>query len=95
VLAAAPDDRVRNGAEARTVLDALTDGDRASDAGETIAMVLAELGVFDGAQAWQRRAIQAAMQAGRRDAAMRMGRTLTRYERGEPSRTPWRADELP
>jgi tetratricopeptide (TPR) repeat protein len=95
VLAAAPDDRVRNGAEARTVLDALSDADRASDAGETVAMVLAELAIFDGAQAWQRRAIDAATQAGRRDVATRMREQLKEYERGEPSRIPWRADELP
>lgn len=95
VLAASPDAAVRNGAEARSLLDRLSDADRASDGGETIAMVLAELGVFDGAKAWQHRALDAATQSGRRAAAAGMSETLARYERGEPSRTPWRPDEVP
>ncbi len=95
VLAASSDTAIRNGAEARRLLDRLSDADRASDGGETIAMVLAELGVFDGAKAWQRRALDAATQSGRRAAISGMTETLARYDRGEPSRTPWRADELP
>lgn len=95
LLAASPDAAIRNGTEARHLLDGLADADRASDGGETIAMVLAELGVFDGAKAWQRRALDVATQSGRRAAVAGMTETLARYERGEPSRTPWRADELP
>lgn len=95
LLAASPDAAIRNGTQARQLLDGLSDADRASDGGETIAMVLAELSVFDGAKAWQRRALDVATRSGRRAAVAGMTETLARYERGEPSRTPWRADELP
>jgi len=95
VLAASPDPRVRNGREARAVLDRLSDADRASDGGETAAMVLAELGFFEQAAAWQRRAIEHATRAGRPDVAAGMREHLRRYEQGLPCRTPWRSDELP
>lgn len=95
VLAASPDAAVRDAAEARVLLDRLSDADRASDGGETVAMVLAELGVFDGAKAWQQRAIDAAAKGRGRVAIAGMTEMQARYERGEPSRTPWRADELP
>jgi tetratricopeptide (TPR) repeat protein len=95
VLAAAPDDRVRDGQRARVLVEALLEQDQSVELGETIAMTLAELGEYAQAAAVQRDVIAAAEQAGLRDVVQRMRANLRLYERGEPCRTPWSEDELP
>lgn len=95
LLAAAPDDRVRDGRQAMAVMQALPDEQRRLDSGETMAMTLAELGQYEEAVAWQRSAIAAARQAGREDLADRMAENLRLYEARKPCRTPWRAEDLP
>jgi tetratricopeptide (TPR) repeat protein len=95
LLAAAPDDRVRDGRQAMAVMQALPDEQRRMDSGETMAMTLAELGQYEEAAAWQRSAMAAARQAGREDLAGRMDENLRLYEARKPCRTPWRAEDLP
>lgn len=95
VLAAAPDDRIRDGRGAMAVVQGLPAEQRAADSGETMAMIFAELGQYDEAEAWQRRAIDGAKRAGRNDVAARMIENLRLYESGRPCRTPWREDEMP
>jgi tetratricopeptide (TPR) repeat protein len=95
VLAAAPDDRVRDGRQASAVMEALSDDQRRLDLGETMAMTFAEVGRFEDASAWQRDAITAARRVGRDDLADRMAENLKLYEGRKPCRTPWRSGEWP
>ena len=93
VLAAAPDDRVRDGERAWKLVEALPNDQRHPGAFETMAMVLAELGHFDLAIDWQRLAMSAAARAGRPDVAQQMAANLALYLRRQPCRTPWRDDD--
>ena len=95
LLAAAPDDRVRDGRQALAVMQALSEEQQGVDLGETMAMVLAEVGRYEEAAAWQRGAMAAARQEGHTDLAQRMAENLRLYEAGRPSRTPWRDEDLP
>jgi cytochrome c-type biogenesis protein CcmH/NrfG len=95
LLAAAPDDRVRDGERATALMQALPEDQKRLDLGETMAMTLAESGRFEEAAAWQRRAIAAAREAGQADLAQRMAGNLKLYEARRPCRTPWRAEDLP
>lgn len=94
VLAAAPDASVRDGRKALAVMEALTDEQRRKDGGETMAMVLAEVGRLGEAAAWQRSAMSAAERAGQPEVAARMAENLKLYEEGQPCRTSWRNGEL-
>ena len=93
VLAAAPDSKVRDGARALTIVDAVPEGRRSIEWAEVRAMALAEAGRFDEAAALQQDVIAAAEQAGFADAARAMRQTLARYRNRQPLRTPWRPDE--
>jgi tetratricopeptide (TPR) repeat protein len=94
LLAAAPDDRVRDGRRAVSIMRALVDkGLRGVDALETMAMSQAEVGQYSGAAMWQREAIAEAVRSGERAVAERIADNLRLYEAGRPCRTPWRADE--
>jgi tetratricopeptide (TPR) repeat protein len=90
LLAAAPDDRVRDGRRAMALMQDLLKGPPSGAMRETMAMTLAELGRYDEAARWQREAIAAAGQAGRGDLARLMADDLASYEQGRPSRTPLR-----
>ena len=57
LLAAAPDDRVRDGARADAIMSDLLKTQQTPALAETMAMALAELGRFDEAVRWQREAI--------------------------------------
>ncbi|HXH24660.1 MAG TPA: tetratricopeptide repeat protein [Vicinamibacterales bacterium] len=92
ILAAAPDDDVRDGRRALELMRPLA-GDPSPAVQETMAMVMAELGRFDEAIAWQERAIAAAARAGQPALAARLQDNLTRYRRRQPCRTPWRDDD--
>jgi tetratricopeptide (TPR) repeat protein len=94
LLAAAPDSRVRDAGKAEAVMLKLSSEEQRLDQGETMAMVLAERGRYEEAAAWQRRAIDTALQAGQDELAARMAGNLRLYENRKPSRAPWRADEL-
>ena len=94
VLAAAPDDRVRDGRRAVAIGQALLSRQpRTIDLVETLAMASAEAGQYNEAVQWQRQAIDAAERASRRDAIPRLSDNLARYQAGRPCRMPWRADE--
>jgi tetratricopeptide (TPR) repeat protein len=88
LLAAAPDDQVRDGRQAMALMQELLKGPPRVDARESMAMTLAELGRYDEAAKWQREAIAAAGQGGRVDLARLMTANLGLYEHGKPCRTP-------
>jgi tetratricopeptide (TPR) repeat protein len=94
LLAAAPDDRVRDGRRAIDIVRALLARQRPTiELAETMAMALAEAGQYTDAVRSQREAIEAAAAAGRKDMVARLADNLNRYQAGRPCRTPWRADE--
>lgn len=95
VLAAAPDARVRDGRQALAIMQALPEAQRRLDMGETMAMALAEAGQYSEAAMWQREAIAAARRAGNAGLAQRMTATLQLYDAGQPSRMPWREEDMP
>ena len=96
LLAAAPDDRVRDGRAAEAMMRGLLAKEqRTGDLAELMAMTMAEVGQFGEAVTWQRDAIKAAEQAGNPERARRLAQTLSLYERRRPCRTPWRADDPP
>lgn len=98
LLAAAPDARVRNGAEALALMQRLLRllPDPGPEVTEAMAMAYAETGDYRQAVAWQRQAIAAAE---RTDRAAGMGQAmrenLSLFERGEPCRTPWADYAMP
>ena len=93
VLAAAPDDRVRDGARALALVTPLADGQRSPAIGETMAMALAETGRFDEAVRWQLEVLEMARQGGRADLVPHLTANLRLYEAGRPCRTPWTDDD--
>src|SRR5262245_1953849 len=95
LLVAAPDDRVRDGARGKALVDALIKGPQTYELGETTAMMLAELGHFEQAVVVQRDVLSAADKAGLQQIVQRGTENLRRYERREPCRTPFTQDELP
>jgi tetratricopeptide (TPR) repeat protein len=92
LLAAAPDDRVRDGARAEAIAGDLLKVQRTSALAETMAMAQAERGRFKEAIGWHRTAIDLARQSGRQDVA-HLTETLALYEAGRPCRTPWTNDD--
>ena len=95
LLASAPDARARDGQRALRLVQELLAQERSFDLGEAMAMALAEVGRYAEAASWQREVMSMADQAGRYDLVQLMAANLRLYERGEPSRTPWRDDEMP
>lgn len=89
LLAAAPDDRVRDGADALATAQTVVAAGATPLAVETAAMALAETGAFAAAVAGQEAAIGGAEAAHFSTAARaRMRGNLERYRRGEPCRDP-------
>jgi tetratricopeptide (TPR) repeat protein len=93
ILATAPDAPVRDGRRALMLMEPLLAAPPSASVSETMAMVLAELGRFDEAVDWQRRAIAAATSAGQSGVAAGMQDNLARYRQRQPCRTPWRDDD--
>jgi len=93
LLAASPDDRVRDGQRALDIAQELFKGPRTTALGETVAMALAEYGDFQQAIAIQRDVIAAARRDRLTPQLPRMEQNLALYERHQPSRTPWGDDE--
>lgn len=93
LLAAAPDDAVRDGARALSLMTGLLAGQQTLALAETMAMALAEVGRFDEAAQWQRDVIEGARQTGRPDLVPHLDTTLRRYEQRRPCRTPWTDDD--
>lgn len=94
VLAAAPDDTVRNGPRSLMLAKELfTNDQKTTEIGETMAMSLAEVGQYDDAVGIQRGVIQAASRSGQTAAVRQMAANLRLYERRQPCRTPWPDDD--
>ena len=94
LLASSPDDTVRDGQQAMTIVQDLVKRGRTLELGETMAMTLAELGQYDQAAAIQRDVMKSAERAGLPAMAKRLSKNLALYERRQPCRTPWEADEI-
>ena len=80
LLAAAPDDRVRNGARAHAMVMELLKNQRTPALAETMAMAQAELGRFKDAVEWQRTAIDLARSAGRPEGMAHLTENLALYQ---------------
>ena len=93
MLAAAPDDGVRDGARALALVQELMKGTKTTAIGETLAMAMAELGQFRDAADVQRGVMAAAQQAGLARDVRRMTANLRLYERGQACRMPWPDDD--
>ena len=92
VLAAAPDDRVRDGSRALRLIEDIIKSQQSTALAETMAMALAEVGRFDDAIRWQRRAIESARSGPGSDLLAPMTSNLRLYETRRPCRTPWPDD---
>ncbi len=93
LLAAAPDERVRNGARAVSIMNELMKSQQTLTMAETMAMAFAEVGRFDEAVRWQRDAISAATESKRDDLVRKLTVNLRLYENRQPCRTPWTNDD--
>jgi tetratricopeptide (TPR) repeat protein len=92
LLAAAPDDRVRDGRKALALLEPLLKQQKTIGLAETKAMALAEAGQFEEAAVWQREAMTGAGQT-QPDTQARLSENLKLYESRKPCRIPWREDD--
>ena len=92
LLAAAPDDRVRDGRTALAIAQKVFQQQKSTDVGEAMAMARAEMGDFDEAVRIQRDIMTAAEKAGLTTAVKRMAENLRKYERRLPCREPWPND---
>lgn len=95
LLAAAPDDHVRDGRRALSLARDLLEREATPDLYETMAMALAESDRFEEAANLQRELIAAARQAGHEKLAQDMAENHRLYEARRPSRTPWRDADMP
>jgi tetratricopeptide (TPR) repeat protein len=94
LYAAAPEARVRDGPRALALAQELVKRSDTPRTREAMAMALAETGQYEAAARWQREAIVAAARAGQSQLSRRMGEDLRSYERGQPSRVPWREEPM-
>ena len=98
LLAAAPDDQMRDGARALALAEELLEREPVQDgmnAGETLAMALAAAGQFSVAVAVQQDLRASASEAGVDDVVRRLSDNLTRYQNGQPASAPWTPAEIP
>ena len=93
VLAASPDDSVRDGGRALEIAVELARGRPTLDEVEALAMALAEAGRYPEAARYQEAAVRAALEAGREDLVGRLESNLARYRDGQPCREPWPPDD--
>lgn len=96
LLAAASDDRVRDGERAMALVgELLAKEQRTLDLGETMAMALAAAMRFEEAARLQRDLVRGVQGAGLQQVVHRLAANLELYERRQPCRTPWPAGEIP
>ena len=97
VLAATPDDTIRDGQRALSIANALAERLEPNlDLGETLAMALAAAGRYQEAASLQRELIQAAAAGDFPPAYVgHLEATLGRYETDRPSATPWPPGAIP
>ena len=91
LLAASPDEVVRNGQQALLLTEKLSAVMQGSDIMATRAMALAEVGRFQDAVARQKSAVELAQREGR-DTAFHQ-KLLGRYNKNKPCREPWTKDD--
>ena len=87
--AASPDPSVRDGETALKIVSWLMEKTRELEHVETLAMVYAELGLFDQAIGWQEAALRAAEKAGQMERVPFLRENLARYGDAKPCRIPW------
>ena len=96
LLAAAPDDAVRDGQRALSLMEGLLEQQPTVETAETMAMTLAELGRYDEAATLQREVLATAREQGWPGEILEpMTENLRLYEGGRPCRTPWTAAAMP
>ena len=96
LLAAAPDDRVRDGDRAIALVgELLAKEQRTLELGETMAMALAAATRYEEAARVQRDLMRGAQNGGLRQVVPRLAANLALFERRQPCRTPWPAGEIP
>lgn len=98
LLAAAPDERIRDGERALALAEELLEREPERDgmnAGETLAMALAAAGQFPVAVAVQQDLHAGASEAGLADIVRRLSDNLARYQNGQPAKAPWTPGEIP
>ena len=96
LLAAAPDDRVRDGDRAMALVgELLAKEQRTLELGETMAMALAAATRYEEAIKVQRDLMKGVEHAGLPQVVPRLAANLALYERRQPCRTPWPAGEIP
>ncbi len=93
LLAASPDDRLRDGRRALDITMTLFQTTRTPVLGVTMAMAYAEVGEYGQAIQIQRDLMESARRAGLPDEVERLSRNLRLYEQGRPCREPWAADD--
>ncbi len=94
LMAAAPDDRVRDGRKAIALTQELLKRQKQTlDLGETMAMALAEVGRYEQAITLQREVIAAVRNAGGGEVVRQLLQNLELYEHHKPCRTPLRAND--
>ena len=93
LLAAAPDDQVRDGARALALVTPLAEAQRSPAVVETLAMALAETGRFDEAVRLQTELLQMARRGGRADLVPHLAANLRLYQARRPCRIPWTDDD--
>ena len=89
ILAASPDDSVRDGARALALAQRLLAVQRSATHLESTAMALAESGRHDEAAALQRELLASLPASNAQDIAAHFQRALATYESGDASRSPW------
>ena len=98
LLAAAPDDQIRDAQRSLVLAEELLDAAQEEDqlaTGETFAMALAAVGQYPVAIAVQQDVRAGASQAGLNHAMDRINDNLAVYQNRQPPRTPWSSGELP
>jgi tetratricopeptide (TPR) repeat protein len=91
LLAASPDDDVRDGKRALALAQRLAEPYRMPKDLEILAMAYAECGDFDAAVSAQRDAVGNAIGFNRMDLLPRLMENLARFQSHKPSRSPWPA----
>lgn len=93
LLAASPEDEVRDGERALIIVEKSLQGFMPVEHAETRAMAYAEVGRFEDAVNFQIQAISVAFSMGMIDFLTRLENTLALYRDHKPSRSPWVADD--
>ncbi len=95
LLAAAPEDGVRNGVMALEIAVRLREAHKTLEHLEVEAMALAETGYFNDAMTIQQRIITVARRENREDLVRSLEKNFIKYRKGTPARRPWERESMP